>query len=287
MRVSALLAVAVALGALLAGCTGEEKVAETPAETVSPGADYHHYVALGDSYTAAPMVPKTDEADGCLRSNHNYPSLLATSLPVETFTDVSCGGASTTNLFESQLTLQNARVAPQLNALDSEVDLVTLGMGGNDNGISQVLLIGCPLGQPTCTDDGPIAAKIDALEGKLVRALNAIKERAPKATVLLVGYPELAPEEAGDCPQLPGLTAERVEEMQALNLRLNKTMAAAAKTAEVDFIDVYAASDGHELCGDDPWVNADPDDVSKAAPMHPFGSEQKAVARLIRKHLDG
>ena len=38
---------------------------------------YHHYVAMGDSYTAAPFVPLTDVAYGCFRSSNNYPKLVA------------------------------------------------------------------------------------------------------------------------------------------------------------------------------------------------------------------
>ena len=36
------------------------------------------YVALGDSYTAGPIIPvqQTDPL-GCLRSDHNYPHLVA------------------------------------------------------------------------------------------------------------------------------------------------------------------------------------------------------------------
>ena len=44
---------------------------------------YHHYVAMGDSYTAAPFVPLTDVAYGCFRSSNNYPKLVAEALRVE------------------------------------------------------------------------------------------------------------------------------------------------------------------------------------------------------------
>jgi hypothetical protein len=35
------------------------------------------YVALGDSYVAAPLVPVTDVANGCFRSSAHYPSICA------------------------------------------------------------------------------------------------------------------------------------------------------------------------------------------------------------------
>ena len=41
---------------------------------------FQRYVALGDSYTAAPLVPDTDTTNGCLRSTNNYPALVAAAL---------------------------------------------------------------------------------------------------------------------------------------------------------------------------------------------------------------
>ena len=88
---------------LLAGCSGvpaAEGPVEEPATATIPeqagGLDDvvpQRYVALGDSFTAGPLVPTTDLADGCLRSDGNYPSLLATSLDLD-LTDVSCSAAS-------------------------------------------------------------------------------------------------------------------------------------------------------------------------------------------------
>ncbi|MFD7408719.1 hypothetical protein ACFV7R_40130 [Streptomyces sp. NPDC059866] len=52
------------------------------------------YVALGDSYASAPLVPTQADAT-CLRSHQNYPSLVARSRSA-TLTDVSCSGATAT-----------------------------------------------------------------------------------------------------------------------------------------------------------------------------------------------
>ncbi len=50
--------------------------------TAAPGtgSPYPTYVALGDSYTAAPGVPQTEQETGCLRSNGNYANLVANQL---------------------------------------------------------------------------------------------------------------------------------------------------------------------------------------------------------------
>src|SRR5262249_41145938 len=62
-----------------------------------------HYVSLGDSYTAAPLVPdQTGSPAGCLRSTHSYPFLVAAGTSAATFTDVSCQGATTANMTHPQ-----------------------------------------------------------------------------------------------------------------------------------------------------------------------------------------
>src|SRR5262249_56835129 len=54
------------------------------------------YVALGDSYTAGPLIPlqETDPL-GCLRSDHNYPHLVAGALGVSGFKDPTSSRAET------------------------------------------------------------------------------------------------------------------------------------------------------------------------------------------------
>src|SRR5918998_3913984 len=56
----------------------------TPASAARP------YTALGDSYTAGPLIPnQTGDPPGCLRSDRNYPHLVANALKLS-LTDVSC-----------------------------------------------------------------------------------------------------------------------------------------------------------------------------------------------------
>src|SRR4051812_1371817 len=68
------------------------------------------YVALGDSYVAAPLVPVTDVANGCFRSSSNYPAIVAKKLGAK-LDDRSCGGATT----QSFTTSQYPDVPPQLS----------------------------------------------------------------------------------------------------------------------------------------------------------------------------
>ena len=53
------------------------------------------YVALGDSYTAGPLIPVVrEDAPGCFRSTNNYPAYLAGLLDVASYRDASCSGAA-------------------------------------------------------------------------------------------------------------------------------------------------------------------------------------------------
>ncbi|MFN8016872.1 MAG: hypothetical protein U0P45_01980 [Acidimicrobiales bacterium] len=61
------------------------------------------YVALGDSYTAGPLILNQSlNPLGCLRSDRNYPHLTAPNIKASTFTDVSCSGATTSDMFNTQ-----------------------------------------------------------------------------------------------------------------------------------------------------------------------------------------
>ena len=91
------LALVLATMLTVAGCTSESP-AENPAGHAQSAAPsqaprFASYVALGDSFTAGPYVPRTELAAGCLRSDGNYPSLVARRLHVKHFTDVDIEGA--------------------------------------------------------------------------------------------------------------------------------------------------------------------------------------------------
>src|SRR6266508_6629205 len=61
------------------------------------------YVALGDSYTAGPVIPvQQNDPAGCLRSDHNYPHLVASALGISDFKDARCSGAETSDMTASQ-----------------------------------------------------------------------------------------------------------------------------------------------------------------------------------------
>ncbi|MDN4173339.1 SGNH/GDSL hydrolase family protein [Nocardioides sp. SOB77] len=260
------------------------------------------YVALGDSFTAAPYVPQTNEADPCLRSTGNYPSVLARALDggdhQVRLTDVSCSGARTSDLTGSQQVRGDA-VPPQLDALDEDTDLVTLSIGGNDQALFSTMVYGCielaqadPTGAP-CTERagtlGGGAALEDLVErirGNLDGIYAEIADRAPDARVISVGYPDIFPPRGTPaCQERLPLALGDFDLTHDLLAALDEAMRDAAADAGVDFLDVRALSEGHDICSADPWVNGQHTDKDAALEFHPFASYEQAVADALLEML--
>ncbi|MCW2807318.1 MAG: Lipase 2 precursor [Marmoricola sp.] len=244
------------------------------------------YVALGDSFTSAPLVPVTDVAHGCFRSSSNYPSLVADRLGAE-LDDRSCGGAELADLDRSQF----PDVPAQLTALTADTDLVTIGIGGNDGGVFQQLTSRCPdlrstdpSGAPcrtalTSGGDDVLVTTLARTGRRLATALAQVRARAPQARVLVVGYPQIVA--AGSpCPELP-LARGDYAWAANVNMALNTALRSAAAASGSTYVDVFSLSRGHDICSDDPWINGSVTDQKRAAAYHPFAVEQVAVADLV------
>lgn len=295
-RLLVTLAVIVAVG--LGGCSGpvaDPDAGQRPAprETPIPPQPRLSYVALGDSFTAAPGIPETDRSDGCLRSSQNYPSLVTEQLEEVydvTLADRSCSAADTTSLAGKQ-SIGDDPLPPQLDALRRSTDLVTLSVGGNDYGAFVRLIGGCvglaqedPSGSP-CRDAADqqadaLASTQLAIEQRLVDAITEIQRRSPRAQILVVGYPQLIPAE-GACPDLLPLATGDLPFARRLNRELTDNLARAADRTETTYVDVWAASAGHDICAEEPWVAGLPGQAGGAIPFHPLPAGQAAVAQLV------
>src|SRR5436190_10815179 len=162
------------------------------------------YAALGDSYTSGPFIPIQEQPYGCLRSDHNYPNLVAAAIAAR-LTDLSCAGATTDDLTSSQGVTPGPANPPQLTALTTTTQIVTLGIGGNDihfSTIAESCFSSTPTGHP-CQDKygngGTSPDTIDqwiaAAAPKVDNALSLIHSTSPNAHVYLVGYPAIFPEQ--------------------------------------------------------------------------------------------
>lgn len=236
------------------------------------------YVALGDSYTAGPVIPTQQPTPlGCLRSDHNYPHLLALALQVTPFFDASCSGATTADMTAPQNVTPGPN-PPQFDSLDANTQLVTVQIGGNDVGFFDIL-VHCftpnPNGTP-CQDqfvhagDDQISDRINATAPKVAAVLQGIHTRSPNAQVDLVAYLAILPETGPGCySQLPFAPGD-VPYLRAKEKEMNAMLATQAAANNATFIDAYTASIGHDACQAPcrRWVEPRTP-ASSAAPVHP------------------
>jgi lysophospholipase L1-like esterase len=256
------------------------------------------YVALGDSYTAGPIIPvqQTDPL-GCLRSDHNYPHLVASALAVSNFRDPSCSGAETEDMTMPQGVSPGPN-PPQFDSLAPDTQLVTIGIGGNDIGFSEIIencSASTPSGHP-CQDHyvvngrDELAERIAATAPKVAAVLDGIHQRAPKARIFVVGYLAILPESGPGCwPQMP-IAPDDVPYLRETEKKLKAMLAAPAAANGAKYVDAYAASIGHDACQlpGFRWVEpAVP--TTPAAPVHPnlFGMQGYAAAVLARIDAHG
>lgn len=267
------------------------------------------YVALGDSFTAGPLI--TPMAEGapvtCVRSGANYPSYLASYLRVRTFTDASCSSAETSDLYASQskrmgLGANAATDTPaQLDAVKPTTDLVTLGIGGNDFSLFSDVIAECvnrastAAGKSPCRDsftrNGVDLKSQDAkaVQARIEKAIAAIGQRAPKARIVIVGYLRILPGD-GACPAM-SLAPADANWTDSIERRINTSLSQAvlsqaANGADVRFVNSYALSKGHDACaGKQAWVNGAQTVLFGAAAFHPFREGMDAVARQTYRIL--
>ncbi len=252
-----------------------------------------HYVALGDSYTAGPLVPnQTGSPAGCLRSTHSYPFLAAAGTAAATFTDVSCQGATTANMTHSQ-SVPLGTNPPQDNGLSASTTLVTLQIGGNDIGFTDIIVhcttlsLTNPFGSPcknhyTSGGTDKLRAKIDAAAPKVAADLRGIHAAAPNARVLLVGYPVILPNGGDGCwPEVP-IAFGDVPYLRGVEKALNSMLAAEAAANNATFVDTYTASIGHDVCQapGTKWVEG-LIPTSLAAPFHPNRLGEQEMAQQV------
>lgn len=285
-RVAAALAVASLV--VVAGCGGTD----APRTTPTPSSPYSPYVAMGDSYSA---VSGTDGefGDACMRSDAAYPNLVADQLGISDFATVACGGAVSANLKGTQYPLGKDRQDPQIDALSSATKLVTIGIGLNDENYFIQTVAPCFLlngrEQKACKPflDTPQAVFDDLVTriGDNVTAdLAAIKEAAPNARIVFVGYPRLLPDRGSCSDQVP-LAKKAISRVRSSGVDVNAMLKKVADRAGVDFVDMYAASEGHDVCSRTPWVNGYRTIAGEAYYFHPFPAYHEAVANEIARLL--
>lgn len=252
------------------------------------------YVSLGDSYTAAPLVPNpTGNPILCGRSTNNYPSDVARAIAPSSFTDVSCSSATTADMTQPQNLYNLQTNPPQFNALSATDQLVTVGIGGNDAGLIGVaeecakLDATTPFGTPcknhyTAGGSDPNVAAINATGPKIANTLQGIHTRAPSAKVLIVGYPDGLPTNRTACWPFVPITKGDITYFNGLEEQLNQVIATQASSNNASFVDTWTSSIGHDACKPPgvAWVNGIVP-TSVAFPLHPNQLGEANMARQV------
>jgi lysophospholipase L1-like esterase len=254
--------------------------------SASAASDPVTYVALGDSFASAPLVPPADPGNpACLRSLADYPHTAAKALGAA-LTDVSCAGATVEDLSAPQAVGTPAQYA----ALRPDTDIVSLTIGGNDTGLFTAAL-GCtnPLPEPlgaSCADRNTqggtdaIDARIDAWVPKFAAVLDAIHQRAPHAQVFVVSGGSYI--RAGGCFPVQPVWGRDATYLQSkidhLATAVRQTTGAHGDT----FVSATPPTAGHDICAApadryiEGFVPASP-----AAPLHPNAKGSAAVGAAL------
>ncbi|WP_460516042.1 SGNH/GDSL hydrolase family protein [Flindersiella endophytica] len=314
--------------------TGELDVAYDAVAFVPLAAKPEHFiVVMGDSYTSGEGAEGYDPVsdnngndpalrNACHRSKDAWGRLL--TLPDSTaslgaraaaldssldFQFIACANARTHHVLPygtinglGQSSADNFHEVPQISSgfLDANTTLVMLTIGGNDAGFSEVLR-DCVLG--TCAFDpdterqyttrirGPVRTSIE-------QTLLWIRQAAPNARVVLVGYPLLFSDNHDDCTDL--ISDPEAAVMNRLGTVLAEQMAQAVSNVggagmRFHFSDPLPAFTGRGACTPGALLNGpimigdpdpgDTDGLPRAGSFHPNAGGTHAYASTLQNTL--
>ncbi|MFC6887347.1 MULTISPECIES: SGNH/GDSL hydrolase family protein [Actinomadura] len=271
----------------------QEGRALTPVEVATRGA----YVALGDSYSsgvgAEASLSDQNPLERCHRTSKAYYHAVSKAFPFAGGSSFwACSGATTEDVRKGK-----DGEPPQLGRLNAGTSLVTISIGGNDVGFSKILT-GCVVKLPwskSCEEQGrDIAGRMATLRQTLPALVDEIVDRAPRARVIMMGYPRAFSEVDGADGDNITLQDQRFLNARAHELgELIRQTAAEADArivserglGSVEFVDAYSAFAGHEVGSSDPYMNGLGVSLSalSAEPrsFHPTVKGHEALTRLF------
>jgi lysophospholipase L1-like esterase len=230
------------------------------------------YTALGDSYSSG-VGTRSFYNDGteCKRSPLAYPAKVAADRKL-TLTFAACSGAKTGDV-----------LSKQLGSLNSSTAYVTISIGGNDAGFSNVITE-CALPWPwTCWGGIENAEKYmrNTLPGLLDNVYNQIHAKAPAAEVIVVGYPRLF--NGVECNGLARISKGEQERLNQAADVMAGVISARANAHAFKFVDPRTAFSSHEICSSSEWLNGLSNPVSES--YHPNVSGQQDYTNEVEAKL--
>ena len=199
------------------------------------------YVALGDSFSSGVGTNSYTLSSSCRRGVYAYPWLVAQQRPNTSLTFVACSGATTANVMSSQI--QSVTVG---------TDIVTMTIGGNDIGFSN-LIVQCTLGSCSSALDSTRASLGTVLGPRLDTVYAAIRSRTLTATVVVVGYPRMF--SSAGCFGTLGISSTERTKANQLADALDQLTGARAAAAGLTYRSAIAPFTGHAVCSGSAWLN--------------------------------
>lgn len=198
------------------------------------------YVALGDSYSSGVGTGSYTLDSRCLRGTSAYPYIASRQRPNTDLVFVACSGATTSSLMSSQI-----------SAVTSDTRLVSVTIGGNDAGFSDVILSCVTFGCSSAISDARnfIATQLAA---RLDTVYSAIARQAPSARVAVLGYPRLFG--SSGCFSTTGISASERTDLNAVADQLRDVIRARATAFGFSFVDAIPVFASHPVCTNE-WIN--------------------------------
>jgi lysophospholipase L1-like esterase len=195
------------------------------------------YVALGDSYAAGTAAGSSAD---CQHGDGGYPaSLFELGSRIDLPVNFACSGATTSEVVVNQLN--------QLSALNGDTRLVTLTVGAANFDLSGLLTV-CIQTPASCEAEIiDRLADLPELGSELTLLYADVAARAPRARVIVTGYPHLFE------PRLPpDPTAGIIAAINSATDRLNNTIEQAVSVANdadvnIHYVDVTEEFAGHGI----------------------------------------
>jgi lysophospholipase L1-like esterase len=228
-----------------------------PAEAATQHRDVD-YVALGDSYTAGTGAGPFTPTLPCTQTPGGYVDIVNQDALVELADNEACHGSLLTKPTWDGVPSVTDQIASLVTSgkLSKDTELVSMTAGANDVGVNTVLFTCATSATSTCSQSlAASTATMPSVGADLIKVLAAIHNQAPRARVVVLGYPRLF--NTLGAPVIPVENQALVNQGTAL---LNTTIAASVATANAlyganaQFVDVTARFAGHEVNTAAPWI---------------------------------
>jgi lysophospholipase L1-like esterase len=199
------------------------------------------YVALGDSYSSGTGTANYNLSSSCLRGTSAYPYLVASQRPNTALVFAACSGATTTDVMNNQI-----------GDVTADTRFVTITIGGNDAGFSNLIVSCTTLGCTNAINNATTFVN-NTLPGRLNTVYSAIRSRAPSATVIVLGYPRMFT--TSGCLGATGIDSSERTRLNALADLMDSVIGGRAQAYGFTYKSAIGQFTGHAVCSSSAWLN--------------------------------